>query len=327
MKGSRTVGNVLLGKVFRDMGRAWADSRQDRGLWPVAAGRRKLAGVSAVLAALCVFLIACEPGPQAVQPAPSLPSLSSPAAASVHFTAQGDIGVGDGARKVLDLIKGLGPQLNIALGDFAYRPGIEGQFCDMVKGTLGADFPYELITGNHESDGSDGDIDNFAACLPNRLPGMQGDYGTQWYADVPQDNPIVRFVMVSPGIDFKDGPLNYSRGSDRWRWTTAAIDGAESAGIPWTVVGMHAPCLSMGKYTCQPGQEFINMLIRKKVDLVLSGHEHAYQRTHQLSTGENCPRLVPNEHSEPCLADTDASMVRGGGTVFATAGVGGAWHV
>ena len=27
------------------------------------------------------------------------------------------------------------------------------------------------------------------------------------------------------------------------------------------------------------------MLIEKKVDLVLSGHDHVYQRTHQLGTG------------------------------------------
>ncbi|UKA56624.1 metallophosphoesterase (plasmid) [Arthrobacter sp. FW305-BF8] len=283
------------------------------------------AGVFSVLAGLCLLLAGCIPVPQPVPPAPSPPATTSdPAATSVRFTAQGDIGVSDGARNVLDLIAGLKPQLNLALGDFAYEPGIEDQFCDMVKGTLGADFPYQLITGNHESDGSDGDIDKFAACLPNRLPGLQGEYGTQWYADVPQDNPIVRFVMISPGIEFKDGQtLDYSQGSDRWQWTTAAIDGAEAAGIPWTVVGMHVPCRSMGKYACQPGQELTNMLVEKKVDLVLAGHEHAYQRTHQIGTGDGCPRLVPNEHSARCLADTDASMVRGNGTVFATSGAGG----
>jgi len=57
----------------------------------------------------------------------------------------------------------------------AYQAGIEQEFCDMVKGKLGADFPYQLITGNHESDGHDGDIEKFVGCLPNRLPGVQGD--------------------------------------------------------------------------------------------------------------------------------------------------------
>lgn len=82
----------------------------------------------------------------------------------------------------------------------------------MVKGKLGVDFPYQVITGNHESDGQDGDIEKFLKCLPNRLPGVQGEYGTQWYVDFPATDPLVRFVMVSPGITFKDGkPLDYSR--------------------------------------------------------------------------------------------------------------------
>lgn len=242
----------------------------------------------------------------------------------MHFTAQGDTGVDDGARKVLDTIAGLQPQLNLGLGDFTYKAGIEQRFCDMVKGKLGQEFPYQVITGNHESDGSDGDIEKIVKCLPNRLPGLQGQYGTQWYVDVPEKDPMVRFIMVSPGIDFKGGkPLDYSANSERWRWTADAIDGAAASRIPWTIVGMHTPCLSVGRYECQAGKDFTNMLMDKKVDVVLSGHEHHYQRTHQLGTGSSCPGLVPQAFSAGCLADTDASMVQGAGTVFATVGVGG----
>ncbi|MCU1548350.1 MAG: phosphohydrolase [Arthrobacter sp.] len=242
----------------------------------------------------------------------------------MHFTAQGDIGLDSGAKKVLDVIAGLNPQLNLALGDFAYEKGREEEFCDMVTGKLGSDFPYQLIAGNHESNGEDGDIDKFARCLPNKLPGMEGEYGKQWRVDVPEQNPVVRFIMVSPGIDFKNGrPLDYSRGSDRWRWTAEAIDQARSQGIPWTVVGMHAPCFSLGEKSCQPGKDFTNMLIEKKVDLVLSGHDHVYQRTHQLGVGGGCPGLVPAAYSAACLAATGSSMVQGAGTVFVTVGVGG----
>jgi hypothetical protein len=136
--------------------------------------------------------------------------------------------------------------------------------------------------------------------------------------------PLVRFVMVSPGITFKDGkPLDYSRNSERWRWTADAIDGAAAAMIRWTVVGMHTPCLSVGRYHCQAGKDFTNMLTDKEVDLVVSGHEHIYQRTHQLGTGTDCPDVVPQAFSAGCINDSDASMVQGGGTVFTSAGVGG----
>ena len=298
--------------------------------------------VTCVLVCLAV-LTGCESSPPEPPPSPSVtlgtpqpsPSFVSPTPSSlpippvgpdgsVHFTAQGDIGVDDGARKVLDTIAGLQPQVNLALGDFTYKAGIEQRFCDMVKGKLGQEFPYQVITGNHESDGHDGDIENIVRCLPNRLPGIQGKYGTQWFADFPEKDPMVRFVMVSPGIDFKDGkPLDYSRDSERWRWTVDAIDGAAAAKIPWTVVGMHTPCLTVGRYQCQAGKDLTNMLMAKKVDLVLSGHEHHYQRTHQLGLGTSCPDLLPQAFSAGCLTDTDASMVQGAGTVFATVGTGG----
>lgn len=192
-------------------------------------------------------------------PATSSPSAtatsSDPAAATAHFTAQGDVGVSTGARKVLDTIAGLRPQLNLGLGDYSYEAGIEQEFCDMVTGKLGTDFPYQVVTGNHESDGHDGDIANIARCLPNRLPGLQGEYGTQWYLDYPEQKPLVRFIMVSPGIDFHDGnPLDYSRNSERWKWTADALDGAKSRNIPWTVVGMHTPASAWANTTARPGR-------------------------------------------------------------------------
>ncbi len=307
--------------------------------------RRSITGFYAVMVALTVALAACQPGPPpppptlvptsppgtTAPPATSPPETSPPAPSppgpppsdSVRFTAQGDIGLGSNARKVLDVIAGIKPDLNLALGDLSYESGREREFCDMVTGKLGADFPYQLLTGNHESNGRDGRIENFVRCLPNRLTGLEGEYGKQWRVDVPADKPVVRFIMVSPGLEFPEGAADYSPGSERWRWTEAAIDEARSRNIPWTVVGMHAPCLSVGKYDCVAGQEFTNMLIEKKVDLVLSGHDHVYQRTHQISVGSQCPRLVPASFSQGCLSGRDGSMVKGRGTVFATVGVGG----
>jgi hypothetical protein len=257
--------------------------------------------VSALAVLLCLSAAGCEPTPPDDGPA-------IPEAQSLRF----------------DKVAELKPDLNLALGDFSYKAGAEQAFCDMVTGKLGQQFPYELITGNHESDGHDGDINNFVRCLPNRLPGLQGEYGKQWYVDVPQERPLVRFILISPGMTFQDGKqLDYRRGSENFAWTESAIDGARASGIPWTVMGMHALCFSMGHYDCQAGQSLTNMIISKKVDLVLTGHEHTYQRTHQLRVKAGCPYIWAGFFEPECVADRDNSLMQGNGTVFVTVGVGG----
>lgn len=242
---------------------------------------------------------------------------------SVHFTAAGDMGMGKGANAVLDVVAQLKPDFNVALGDLSYQRGAERDFCSMVTRKLGAEFPYQLVAGNHESDGSDGDINKFMACLPNRMPNLQGEYGKQWYVDVPREQPLVRVILISPGLKFDGGELDYSRDSKRWQWTESAIDEGRAANIPWIVVGMHTPCFTLGRYECEAGESLTNLLIDKKVDLVLNGHEHVYQRTHQLSLGSECSYMYVREVSKDCVVDTDNSMRRGEGTVFTTVGVGG----
>jgi len=242
----------------------------------------------------------------------------------VHFTAAGDFGSNNDTRAVLAAMKAVDPDLTLALGDFSYgTTGAEQAWCDLVTQQMGAGFPFELIAGNHESNGQNGNVNDFSACLPNQLQGLVGTYGRQWYVDVPRIDPLVRFVMVSPAIPFTDSTWSYAAGSPRYDWTVAAIDGARAADIPWVVVSAHKPCYSMGTYSCEIGADFTNMLITKRVDLVLHGHEHLYQRTHQLGTGTGCASVPPGSFDAACVADGDAVMNQGSGTVFATAGLGG----
>lgn len=245
-------------------------------------------------------------------------------AGTVHFTASGDYGPGTAAQAVLTGIKNLNPDLHLALGDLSYgATGQEQAWCDLVTSRTGAGFPFELVSGNHESSGQNGNINDFSACLPNQLPGAVGTYGREYYVDVPQGAPLVRFIMISPGLPFSDGTWTYASGTSHYAWTQAAIDGARAAGTPWVVVGMHKPCLSLGDYPCEAGADILNLLVSKRVDLVLTGHEHLYQRTKQLATGAACPAITPGTYTPACVADADGTLVKGAGTVFATVGTGG----
>lgn len=252
------------------------------------------------------------------------PSAEVRPAGQLHFTAAGDYGSGAAASSVLDGVAGSGSSIHFALGDLSYgRAGQEAQWCSFVTERVGATFPFELLSGNHESDGSNGDIADFAACLPNRLPGLVGNYPREYYVDLPPEAPLVRFVMISPALRFPDGTWNYTAGSSHFTWTAAAIESARAAGMPWVVVGMHKPCISVGNYACDVGADLFELLVSERVDLVLTGHEHIYQRSYQLAQGPGCPSVTVGTFTPACVVGRGDALVAGAGAVFATVGTGG----
>ncbi|MCG2624382.1 metallophosphoesterase [Arthrobacter sp. I2-34] len=297
---------------------------------------RQSTSVRPVLPVFCAAVLAgalvlsgCSPPTELPQAGTSIPS-AAPATkpadgTSVHFTAAGDFGANEHTKAVLAETARLQPDLSLALGDFSYgETASERDWCRLVTDAVGPEHPFELISGNHESDGADGDIAEFVRCLPNRLPGLVGTYGRQWYVDVPQQDPVLRLIMISPGLQFPDSSdTDYTAGSPQYRWTAEAIDSARSAGIPWVVVGAHKPCHSLGRYGCGLGQDMTNLLVQKKVDLVLHGHEHFYQRTVQLGLGPGCPSLAAGAALNACIRDKSGPFDAGAGTVFATVGTGG----
>jgi PKD repeat protein len=252
------------------------------------------------------------------------PVASAPGDPTVRFSAAGDFSASSAATSVFNLIGSLDNDFHAALGDMSYgTTGAEDAWCNQVKAGVGEGYPFELVSGNHESNGQNGNINDFSACLPNQLPGLKGTYGRQYYVDVPASAPLVRYIAVSAGIPFTTGTLSYAVGTPQYNWTSAAIDDARAAGIPWVVVGNHTPCLSLGEYACEMGSSLANLLLTKKVDLVLNGHEHIYQRTKQLTTRAGCTQLVPGTFNASCVVDSDNDLAAGAGTVFATVGTGG----
>ena len=203
------------------------------------------------------------------------------------------------------------------LGDLSYgADGEEEAWCRFVTRRVGAEHPFELVSGNHESNGENGNIERFARCLPNRLPGL---VGTLRAAVVrrPAGRPPARAGRDDlAGARLRARQWSYAKGTPHYDWLRAAVTGARAAGIPWVVVGMHKPCLSVGNYECDPGADVVDLLLDTGVDLVLTGHEHLYQRTEPLALAAGCRTIRPGSYDPDCVAT-------GGGTTFVTVGTGG----
>lgn len=237
------------------------------------------------------------------------------------FTAAGDFGDSDEADKVLT---GIGEMSNnsftLALGDLGYSGnGKEGDWCDFVLEKIGNEHPFEIIAGNHDDGNGDGDIRAYAECLPNKIDGVVGDYGIQYYFDYMD---IARFIMISPDID--NYGFGYSDNSENLNWVIDRIDDGRSKGIEWIFLAMHKNCITPGEKTCEIGEDLLNTAVEKGVDVVLQGHEHSYFRSKQLALdAENCPAMVINSINQNCISSEGSVFEKSKGTVVVISGAGG----
>ena len=260
-------------------------------------------------------------------PTPTGPTPTPGPGSTFSFGAAGDWGQNSNTTSVLTAIHDSGANFAIALGDFSYVPGnSETAWCDFVKGSVGSTYPFELISGNHEDAVRDGQINNYIQCLPHRLTPLNSGalYGKQYYYDYPAGTPLARFINISPGLTFPDdGSYDYTARTPRYTWVQTAIDGARSAGIKYIIVIMHKYCISLVSGSCEVSADLMNLLVSKKVDLYLQGHDHAYSRSKQLALKSGCTSITPGSFNSNCVVDSDNQFAYGAGTVIATVGVGG----
>ena len=242
----------------------------------------------------------------ATDPAIDLRVSSSPpivplAGAPFSFVAAGDYAFGSSAQAVMGAMGSAGVPFALVLGDMTYGDTTPQNWCNYFESKMG-DGKVIVVTGNHDT-GSE--IDSLAAACNYGIGAtMTGQYGHNYYFDYAG---LARFILTSQGTS--DG--------DQLGFVSGTIDSARAAGIPWVIVGMHKNCITDGVKSCEIGQGFMDMLLSKRVDLILQGHEHNYLRSHQLSCGT---------HGTPrpeCIADTDGTFQQGAGSVIDIVGTGG----
>ncbi len=82
----------------------------------------------------------------------------------------------------------------------------------------------------------------------------------------------------------------------------------------------------MGDKKCEIGPDLVKLLFDKKVDLVLQGHDHDYQRSKQLTCDDSPVKdSIQVTYLPSCVADdgSDNAYSKGAGTVFVINGAFG----
>lgn len=245
------------------------------------------------------------------------PTATATPETSFTFTAAGDYGQTSYTTKNLKYIAQAKVNFHLALGDFSYDPNVSAAaWSAYAKSYLPTNFPFEIVSGGHDSN----QIDTYAADLPNHMANITGTYAKQYTFDYPPSAPLARFIIVSPSGVLSG--YNYNKGGAAYNWVSQMIDKAREAKIHWVIVAMHQYCFVIDSTSCV-GQDLLDLLLTKHVDLILQAQKHTYQASKQLALNPSCTSLPITSYNSHCVVNASSSMTKGAGSVIVVSGTGG----
>jgi hypothetical protein len=218
---------------------------------------------------------------------------------AVRLVALGDCGTGGAeAEAAIARVTALAPDVVLVAGDLAYEAGQAAEvrarftvpFRDVVATT-----PTFPVLGNHDVTTADGQPTLDVVVLPtNPQDGTSRYYAFDW-------GPV--------HVACLDSNASMAAASPQGTWLRADL-GATTA--RWKLVMLHHPAYSSSTHgsTAEVQADLVPVCDAYDVDLVLSGHDHDYERTHPMLAG------VPT-------TTTGSAYVNPTGTVYVVTGGGG----
>ncbi len=300
----------------------------------------------------------------------STPSFTFAAGGDIGTPTQGAAAVS------LSYLASTNPDFFLALGDLSYVSAVTGNmWCNEFKELYGnveiIDGAHDTGENLPTDTSATRSYEKFVAGCPftlgsptcENVPG-QCTYGKEYYFDYPSPNPLARFILISPAVFNITGACStpcsiphagqvcniasettyncwpYAKNDTHYNWVNGTIYDARIRGIKWVIVGMHKPCISAGKENCDIGPDLFNLLLSPdadhRVDLILEATDHAYERSKQLSLGQNACQTVPYsntttfvDYDPNCVVDDGSNRfyLPHAGTILIIQGtMGGGWN-
>jgi hypothetical protein len=197
-------------------------------------------------------------------------------ARTVHFAATGDFGTGSAAQAAVgEAIAASAPELIVSVGDVVYDDGTEAELDARLFGMWGSllgDVPMFTIIGNHEYRAAGGGPYFAAFHLPTNNPSATEkyysfDWGPVHFAGLDSN--------CSGGLETADCSIALQKA-----WLDADL---AATSRPWKVVFLHHPQWSSGEHgSSTVARQFVPILEKHGVDLVLTGHDHDYERSRPM---------------------------------------------
>lgn len=164
-------------------------------------------------------------------------------------------------------------------GDFVENSKYESQWTAMLHANFSrfAQIPVMAISGNHETtylNGSNEMYEHFHYKMPSQADTKLGFYYSFTYGNA-------KFIMLNTNRLTATDRLT----DDQYQWLVSELRDNTAA---WTIVAMHNPMYSAGKYGMDSTRNAIALALRAQlqsifaqygVDIVLQGHDHLVSKT------------------------------------------------
>lgn len=213
-------------------------------------------------------------------------------------------------------IQGYLPNTTIDEGVYVYEAMLNTYYQQMQD--LTAYKQYMVSPGNHEANCDNGkgndkkhnitynaDIcfegqTNFTGIRNHfRMPAPEsGGVGPMWYSF---DYGLVHFASINTETDFENAPdlsgmrsSNFGYPGEQLEWLKNDLAKVDRQKTPWIIVLGHRPWYIDAEQCTACQDAFESVFVENKVDLVIMGHKHFYERNHPVAYGQVDPRGLDN---------------------------------
>lgn len=259
---------------------------------------------------------------------------------AVRIWALGDFGAGTENQKavknaLLNYVGNKKPDAWIWLGDNAYNNGKDDEYQKNVFDFYQEDFLRNTACypspGNHDYAGkNDSSLPPYFQIFTLPTKGEAGGVpsGTESYYSVDYGN--VHLISLNTEEKHPDGTFLYDGKGAQMEWLEKDLQANK---LPWVIAYFHKPPYTKGSHDSDYEKDL--MLMRQnvtpifekyKVDIVIAGHSHVYERTHAIRNHTGLNRTYDaQQHLVESKVATNKYVVdkSGQGVVYVVCGSGG----
>eukprot|EP00814_Leptocylindrus_danicus_P017374 CAMPEP_0116047466 /NCGR_PEP_ID=MMETSP0321-20121206/28914_1 /TAXON_ID=163516 /ORGANISM="Leptocylindrus danicus var. danicus, Strain B650" /LENGTH=370 /DNA_ID=CAMNT_0003529363 /DNA_START=11 /DNA_END=1121 /DNA_ORIENTATION=+ len=224
----------------------------------------------------------------------------------LRFVVVGDLGTSSSAKRTMELALQEKVDLIVCAGDLAYAKDGTGwdRFFETFR-TILSSTPFMPVPGNHDVERDATTFELFSNyesrfAMPQtrpaiKLPGTNStpkESALGWYGTYDYGNSFFSYSAGLATFIHLNSYTNSTPGSPQYTFVSHTLQNIDRSVTPWVIVTAHCPFYSPYEHHKKEAQALMTkqslepLFVEFRVNVVFSGHVHAYSRSKHVSMGE-----------------------------------------